>query len=182
MKKGILEKLGLMVDVPGTEAGKGMEPKVQDVQAIQIKTSGASTIVNSDFSGDIIKDAYASLPESENNIFIVEELLKNFSMLPEDQKNSTVQVTLKTMGISTEGFMAEAQTRSNAVVNVMSRFSEKVEAEKAEIDKKISDAEILIENLKQRKFTLQNGVESAKKKVESELERLKKIIYVLGGK
>ncbi len=184
---GLLEKLGILSEV--NEGGNAPPPKTDATPAVKSAGEGNNSHVVSApvevdpnvAHEDVVKQAYSEFPESKENIFVVENLLKGFEVLPEQQRYSTVQSTLKTMGKDVNAFIIEAQKRIKAINSALSQRTEIVNQRTSQITNTIEEAKKKIDELSQTSLDLNNGLDLSKKECEIEVKRLQKIITVLGG-
>ena len=195
MAKSFLEKIGVIQSVE--DSGSEATPKNPNADLFATnpsnmarpsatQTSEATAKVKTEIDPniehvDVVKEAYSSLPDSVNNIFVVEELLKNFAALPEEQRYTTVQATLKTMGLNVNNFITEANARKNAISNALQRTIDDVNANSERIAHEIADARKKIDELTAESLAINNGLDVSKKEAKKEYDRLNAIITVLGG-
>lgn len=132
-------------------------------------------------NGDIIEEAYAGLPKSEKDIYIVEKLMENFNMLPDEAKPGVVKTTLETMHIDVNTLITEANAKKNALGNTLARRMQQVKAELENLNAIITDAEKKISDCKKQQLNKKNGLEADSKSVTEEIKRLENIIKILGG-
>lgn len=191
-KKSLLEKLGLVVsepDEPEKKPEKGekrSEPFMVNSQPTafnpkvtqsQVDLSNASSIDHV----NVVELAYSTLPQSTEDIFVVEELLKGFTALPEQQRYLTLQSTLKTLGKDPDMFILEADSKRQAIAKALQTTIDKVTAESNQIAEEINAAKARIDELTQRDLDIKNGLDISKKECIQECKRLDNIILVLGG-
>lgn len=132
--------------------------------------------------GDVIAEAYSTLPKSEDDIVvIVEKLLQNFEMLPAETKPTVVRSTLETMGKDIGKFLMEADTKKNALANAIARYAQNTSDEITKLEAIIAEAEAEISRCKQEQLNKKNELEKQKAAVAEEAKRLEKIIGILGG-
>ena len=148
----MLEKAGILT--PET-------PEVKET----VNTSNVSAVPNTsmnqqaevsgnvELTADIIAEAYSTLPQTEDNIYIVEELLKNFNMLPDESKHTVVRSTLTTMQKDIDEFLAEAQNRKAALVATFESYTNKATQEMTELTATIEAAEKDLETMLHHQFS-----------------------------
>ena len=185
-KKSFLERMGIIVS--DDTVNDIREPAIPNIprgvdvaQPTSVEAGKTVDLSEKVKHVNVVEEAYASLPQSNENIFVVEELLKNFEALPEQQRFLTLQSTLKTMGKDINSFVIEAKTRKNAIANELSRHSVEVENESKQIKFEIEEAKKKIDALTQRDLDLKNGYDLSLKECQNEVKRLDAIIKVLGG-
>ncbi len=194
-KKSLLERLGIVSDavepkelIGGSEEKQHKENK--EIRRISKDDISSTTIDKAvDFSKipsdcehkNVVESAYATLPQSGENIFIVEELLKNYSSLPQQQSYQILQSTLTTMGKDINLFISEAQTRKRIINQELERHTKNIKCECDQIKAAIEAAKAQIDTLSQKNLDLVNGLEVSKKECDAECTRLDMIITVLGG-
>ena len=189
-KKSLWEKLGIVSEeetetIP-TEKEKQQRDLFLSTEGTKANPSDlnltSSSVVSADCEHlDVVKEAYATLPASTEDIFVVEKLLANFSALPEKQRYETLQSTLETMGKDVDSFIAEAETRKNALLTTLKNHIENVENQSKQISFEIEEAKQKIDSLVQQDLNLKNGLDISKKECKVEIDRLLNIIKVLGG-
>lgn len=192
-KKSFLERVGLVVEVPdsseelsdGNDTSKnlfsGNKGSEANVGSYPTSTSSNAESSSNFKSLNVVQTAYATLPQSRNDIFVVEELLKNFSALPEEQRCQTLRVTLTTMGKNIDEFITEANARKNVILNTLSKTTEEIEEKSKQITVQISEARARIDSLNQENLDIKNSLDESKKESMAECQRLDNIIKVLGG-
>lgn len=144
-------------------------------------TQSQATSVSSATDGDVIKEAYDSLPKSENDVFIVEQLMQNFNMLPDETKPTVVKQTLATMHVDVGRLLTEATAKKNALTIALERRNKQVNSEIDNLNAIISEAEKKISDCKKQQLSKKSSLENANKQVLEETKRLENIIKILGG-
>lgn len=179
----LMEKAGILMPATPEESMDARVPKKEEEGGI--KTSDQflnEEKATNNTSSDVVSEVYSTLPQSAENIYIVEELLKNFGMLPDESKKGLVRSTLETMDKDIDKFIMEANTKKTALANGLAKYVQKVSADLMKLEETIKQAEEEISKARQAQLDRKNSAEKQKVAVGEEIKRLEMIIEVLGGK
>ena len=157
-------------------------PNIQVPQ--NVPAAGDNTEVNPSVvaESNIIEEAYSNLSPETEDVYLVEQLEANFSMLPAGQRPAVIITTLTTMGKDVNQLLASVEARMGAIQQTFTTFSEKIAGENQKLAEHIADYEEKINICKQGQFDRQNSLQAASATVNAENTRLNKIYTILGGK
>lgn len=172
IKKSFVEEIEEEVDVSSPDARLEDDTPVSDIP---------EDVTSVTISEDIVSEAYRKFANSSINIFVVEELVKNFEGIPEATRNSMLCKNLKTLGHDVALYQAELQQRKDEIEKVTAKQKSICESTCADIDIKIAEAKKLIDSLSSQKLDLQNNFNAACAGAEKELQRLNNISSIIGG-
>lgn len=154
-------------------------PAVPNVPAAGDNTELNPSVVA---ESNIIEDAYSTLSPETEDVYLVEQLDANFSMLPEVQRPDVIRSTLTTMGKDVNQLLASVEARMGAIQQTFTTYSEKIAGENQKLAEHIADYEEKINICKQGQLDRQNSLQAASATVNAETTRLNKIYTILGGK
>ena len=171
---------------PKSPKGKitSVEIAAPKVRTTNVSAAGDNTQVNPSVvvESNIIEEAYSNLSPETEDVYLVEQLEANFSMLPTDQRPAAIKATLTTMGKDVNQLLASVEARMGAIQQTFTTFSEKIAGENQKLAEHIADYEEKINICKQGQLDRQNSLQAASATVNAENTRLNKIYTILGGK